>query len=309
MSEPLVSVVLPTRNRAGLLPRAIDSVLGQTFTKFELIVVDNASEDGTQALLGAIDDPRLVSIRLDYDHGAAGARNTGIRAARAPLLAFQDSDDEWLPTKLEHQLALLEACGPKLGAVGGRYLIEAGGDYIRVGSPRLETGSDYEVDVLAGPCFITPAWLIRRSLLDACGGFDEDIASLEDWDLMLRLSARAELRSVPSEVLIKHGAPDSLGGNLPLRAAAMAEILRRNAARFRARPRRYASYCLELSYMYLVLDRRREAFRYAALALSGGGASPRLVASFVRACVRFRRSGHVGWPPLGLVLGDAALRD
>src|SRR5262245_49867936 len=100
-TDPMVTVVIPTRNRACVLRRAVDSVLRQTVTDFELIVVDDASTDGTEALVGSIRDSRVRYIKCRNGVGASAARNIGIRAARGRFVAFQDSDDEWLPAKLE----------------------------------------------------------------------------------------------------------------------------------------------------------------------------------------------------------------
>ena len=108
---PAVSVVLPAYNRADSIRLAIDSVLRQSFTDFELIIVDDASTDGTRAVAEAVADPRVRVIAHPANRGASAARNSGVAAARAPFVAFQDSDDEWLPRKLEKQMARLLAPG------------------------------------------------------------------------------------------------------------------------------------------------------------------------------------------------------
>jgi glycosyltransferase involved in cell wall biosynthesis len=109
-------VVLPTFNRLYCLPRAVESVLRQTFTDIELIVVDDGSSDGTMDYLRTVSDPRLRVLRHEVNKHGAAARNTGIAAARAPWIAFQDSDDEWLVTMLERQVARVAEAGPEYGA-------------------------------------------------------------------------------------------------------------------------------------------------------------------------------------------------
>ena len=104
MSKPYVSIILPTYNRANQLPRAIYSVLNQTYENFELIIVDDASKDDTEAIVSQINDPRISYIKNQHNCGAAGARNVGIKNARYDFIAFQDSDDEWMPEKLAKQL-------------------------------------------------------------------------------------------------------------------------------------------------------------------------------------------------------------
>ena len=113
---PAVSVVVPTYNRAGTLPRALKSVLNQDFTDFELIVVDDGSTDDTTAAVKELDDPRIRYIQQD-NAGVATARNTGIRAARAEFIALLDSDDEWLPGKLGAEVAALRAAPARTGFV------------------------------------------------------------------------------------------------------------------------------------------------------------------------------------------------
>ena len=114
MSSPAISVVMPSYNRESTIRAAAESVLRQTWQDFELIVVDDGSSDATVAALRAIDDPRLRILPQEVNRGVSAARNVGIDAARAPWVAFQDSDDEWLPEKLALQMARIEAMGDGL---------------------------------------------------------------------------------------------------------------------------------------------------------------------------------------------------
>lgn len=300
MNPPRVSVVLPTRDRAPILCRAIESVLNQSFGDLELIVVDDGSTDNTASVLASFDDPRLVYLRLGDHSGAAAARNAGIRQARGSYVAFQDSDDEWLPDKLARQLELLEAPGSRLAGVGGRYSIDAGPFSGQIDAPRLERGQDYEADLLEGPCCITPLWVIRREILDELELFDERMPCLEDWDLMLRLSNLAPIRAVADNVLIKRGAADSLGADIERRAPAMEALLQRHGRRFLAYPHRHASYCLELAYLCLARRQRLRALRYTARSLRRRGATPRMLRAFLLACARARGSRRPPWPIPGL---------
>ncbi len=277
VADPRVTVVLPAHNRASTLPRAIRSVLDQTYADLELIVVDDGSTDATADVLGRITDPRLRCLRLMPRRGAAAARNAGIAVARGELVAFQDSDDEWLPRKLELQLALLAASPHELGGVGGRYRIDVPGATGEVVAPALETGGDYERELLEGPCLITPLWMIRRSLLEELGGFDERMPCLEDWDLMLRLSRRSRLSAVDEPVLIKHGAPDTLGADPDRRGPAMQALLERHGTRFLAVPERHGRFCLELAELCFRRGQAPHAVRYALRSLRRRGASPSAV--------------------------------
>ncbi len=108
-AAPVVSVVIPTRNRCALLARALGSVLAQTHEELEVIVVDEASTDRTPEVIAAVADPRVRLLRHEIARGAAGARNAGVKAARGRWCAFLDDDDLWAPTKLASQLGALEA--------------------------------------------------------------------------------------------------------------------------------------------------------------------------------------------------------
>ena len=117
--KPTVSVIIPTYNRAKLLPRAIKSVLNQTFKDFEVIIVDDGSTDNTEEVINEFQkhNKRIKYIRHEKNKGAAAARNTGIKIAQGEYIAFQDSDDEWLPNKLEKQMEIFESAPAEIGVV------------------------------------------------------------------------------------------------------------------------------------------------------------------------------------------------
>jgi glycosyltransferase involved in cell wall biosynthesis len=188
---PAVSVVLPTYNRASMLGRAVRSVLGQSYADFEVVVVDDGSTDGTAEVVAGFDDPRVKYVRLARNAGAGAARNVGIRMARGRFLAFQDSDDEWLPSKLAKQMAAFERGPSGLGVVYS--------DMQRVWGDGT-TSYFAAPDVLPGRLVRTSArfyqvcdlgvqsTLIRREWLDAAGHFNEELPALEDLEMFIRLS-------------------------------------------------------------------------------------------------------------------------
>ena len=108
---PLVSVILPTFNRAATLPRAIMSVLDQSYRNLELLIVDDGSRDNTAEVVAGIRDPRLRYNPLEVNGGASSARNAGLREAKSDFIAFKDSADEWLAGKLEKQVRAAQAAG------------------------------------------------------------------------------------------------------------------------------------------------------------------------------------------------------
>ncbi len=132
--HPAVSVVLPTYNRAQSLPGAMRSVLDQSFGDLELIIVDDASTENIEAIVADFGDPRIRYLRLDHNSGAAAARNVGMAETRGQYIAFQDSDDIWLPGKLARQVELLEGQPPNVGVVTGLKILY-GRDAARVYGP------------------------------------------------------------------------------------------------------------------------------------------------------------------------------
>ena len=179
-SGPSVSVVIPTFQRRGPVVEAVQSALAQTRGDVEVIVVDDGSTDGTADALADID--RRVEVARRSNGGPAAARNTGIRHARAPVVAFLDSDDRWRPGHLEEVLGLLDlhpaailACA-QATALGGDALERPAG--LTNAAPA----------VLLGGLLYTSAVAVRRESVEAVGGFDEQLRVTEDSDMWCRLS-------------------------------------------------------------------------------------------------------------------------
>jgi glycosyltransferase involved in cell wall biosynthesis len=206
--RPQVSVIMPTRNRAALLARSIDSVLAQTFRDFELIVVNDASTDQTRELLAGIADPRLRVLHREQNRGAAAARNAGIAIARGEFLAFQDDDDYWLAQKLEKQVQALQAAPPEVGWCLGGYIVLDGPKCFYAGGERYFKAMDYRCGLgPTGPDWslvATPNWLLRRSALERSGLFDERLRSWDDWELGLRLDQVTRRIYVDQPLFVQH---------------------------------------------------------------------------------------------------------
>lgn len=191
--RPPVSVIIPTWNRAREVREAIDSVLAQTYRPIEVIVVDDGSTDETPAVLGSYGDA-IRTIRQE-NRGVSAARNAGIAAASGELIAFLDSDDTWLPAKIERQVALLEGAGAvavccltnslEIGPSGRSLSFENQGF-----KPSASEGLLLNVTEILLTRFMVfaPVGLIRREALACSGGFDRALPVMEDHDLALRLS-------------------------------------------------------------------------------------------------------------------------
>src|SRR5690349_20071317 len=215
-----VSVVIPTFNRWPMVAEAIASVMAQREVDFELIIVDDGSNDETSArlprLIGALDAAhRLVSILRTENYGPAAARNRGAAAAGAPFIAFLDSDDLWEPCKLERQLEYMRQ-RPECLVSQTEEIWMRGGVRVNPGRRHHKRAGDFFFDSLR-TCLISPsAVMMQTSLFRELGGFDEDLQAAEDYDLWLRLllEHRVELLSEPL-VIRRAGHPGQLSATVP----------------------------------------------------------------------------------------------
>jgi glycosyltransferase involved in cell wall biosynthesis len=194
----IVSVVIPTYNRRALLLPAVDSVRAQTFGDWELIVADDGSTDGSADAVEALGDPRVRLLRLPHTGNVAAVRNAGVAASRGEWLAFLDSDDAWLPRRLELQLAAIGDTNAQWSYAGVELMDPAGRPVpMRAGTYRAMSGRIVR-EVLTGEAAVSiGTLLVRRALLDEVGGFDESMLLRQDYDLALRLATRAEAVAVP----------------------------------------------------------------------------------------------------------------
>ena len=227
---PEVSVIIPTYNRARVLRRGVESVLAQTYQDFEVIVVDDASSDDTQDVLLKITDPRLRLIRHETNRGATAARNSGIEVATGVFVAFQDSDDEWLPEKLAKQMALFQA-NPSASVVYSGMLRNEADGTVYIPGPQIRTREGDLLDSLLYENFVgTPSMVVRRECLEETGGFLEDLPRFQDWELVIRLAKRYPLHLVDEPLVIVHATPENISSDPGAGAVALEMILDRHHA-------------------------------------------------------------------------------
>ena len=209
-----VTVIIPTYNRAQKTARAVASVLYQTFTDYEIIVVDDGSSDHTVEILSLF-EPYLTLLVHPENRGVSAARNTGIRATSAPLIAFLDSDDYWMPEKLALQVSFFSSHPEAIACQTQEQWIRKGRRVNPAKKHRKPGGWIFEPSLKL--CLVSPsAAMVRRDLLDEVALFDETLPVCEDYDLWLRISCRYPIHLLDREVVIKEGgAPDQLSSSMP----------------------------------------------------------------------------------------------
>lgn len=200
--KPQISVIIPVYNRAWAAPRAVRSVLAQTVPASQLIVVDDGSTDDLKGALEGFGDA-LRLIRRD-NRGPAAARNLGVAKSQGDLIAFLDSDDEWLPDKLARQTARYDPGKPDFLCHTNEIWLRNGREVRQKPRHTKQGGRFFERALEL--CLISPsACLMTRSLFDRVGGFDESLPAAEDYDLWLRVLALISVDFVPEALTIKHG--------------------------------------------------------------------------------------------------------
>ncbi len=204
-----VSVIIPTFNRAKVLRRAIESVLQQSLPAKEIIVVDDGSVDNTQKVVEELQLGASIPINYIYQQnaGVSAARNSGIRVASNEWIAFLDSDDAWLPDKLNNQAELIEQHPCYRLCHTQESWIRNG---VRVNQMKKHAKSGGHIFQQCLPlCVISPSSVvIYRSLFDDVGLFDENLPACEDYDLWLRICAHESVLFVETPQILKYGGHD-----------------------------------------------------------------------------------------------------
>ena len=243
----LVSVILPTYNRARLLRRAVKSVLNQTFEDFELIIVDDGSTDNTESVIRSFNDDRIKYIRHPTRKGASAARNTGIKASRGKYIAFQDSDDEWFPEKLEKQVNAFENARSDVGVVyTGMWRIRKDNSrkYYPVKEVERKEGYIHEVLIKRSLDIATVTAMVRRECFDKMGVFDENLLAFEDYDLWLRISKYYPFKCIDEPLVRAFFQEDSITLNVDASVTAMERIILKHWEDFTKYPKALRKHCI-----------------------------------------------------------------
>jgi glycosyltransferase involved in cell wall biosynthesis len=283
-NNPLVSVIVPTYNRAHVVPRAIASVFNQTFTDFELLIVDDGSTDDTLAAVQAFASPRMRYLSHKENSGASSARNTGIKASRGDYIAFLDSDDEWAPSKLEEQVALFSKMGSDVGVIySGFYYKNTFSDKKKVFCLNLQ-GNIHHTLVVRNPGLNTSSALLKKVCFQHCGLFDESLPASEDWELFIRISEKYHFYPVKKPLVTIHRDGTRISTDYERRAPAHRLILQKHFTEVQGWPKALGHHYYLIGFDLLYCSQYSEARSFLKKSI---GAYPFKIKSYAALLLSF----------------------
>ena len=269
-NKPIVSVIIPTYNRAHLIGRAIKSVLNQTYQDFEIIVVDDGSTDNTGEIIRGFKDKRVKYIKKYKENkGSSVARNIGIKVARGKYIALLDSDDEWLPEKLDKQIKVLQSESPEVGVVYSNllYIDENGKNMSKFRNPKKE---GYIYEDLLGKNYVgtDSTLLIRKECFNRVGLFDDLLNTQQDWDMWIRIAKyyRFALIKVPLVKYRLHS--NQISRNLELKIITANRILVKYKDELKKRRGVHSKHYFYLGNRFCHMGKTKEGQRYLLKAIS-----------------------------------------
>ncbi len=257
-NQPLVSVVLPTYNRAYILSKAIESVLAQTYTNWELIIVDDGSTDTTREIIAGFSNPRIRYIKHEANKGLAAARNTGIRNARGKYIANLDSDDVWMPKKLEKEMRRFT---PGIDVVYSGYdRTLPNGRTLHL--PHHPKEGNLKNDFLESNIIGMVMSTVRKEIFFKYGMFDESVQALQDWELWLRVAPHCQFVFVPEVLVTGSILQDSIASDHTKRLRSREQIFSKHEQLFCAVPAVYAKHAYSIGHAYALRGNIPHALPY-----------------------------------------------
>ena len=206
-----ISVIIPVYNRIIYLKRAINSVLNQKYKHFELIIVDDCSDENIKEIINKFNDDRIRFFKNSKNKGVSYSRNFGIKNTNYDLVTFLDSDDEWLPDKLIKQVEYLKQ-NPDINLIHTEEIWIRNGKRVNQKKRHKKNGGDIFIPSLE-LCLISPSSvLIKKVIFEKYGYFDESLSVCEDYDLWLRTTAFENIGFITEPLIKKYGGhPDQIG--------------------------------------------------------------------------------------------------
>ncbi|MEM9969479.1 MAG: glycosyltransferase family 2 protein [Pseudomonadota bacterium] len=274
-----VSVILPVYNRSHSLPEACRSVLNQSYRDLELIIVDDASTEDLKPVVDALEDDRVRYIRHQRNAGAAAARNTGLAEAKGRMIAFQDSDDLWLPGKLASQVELLESQPAEVGVVTAGKVVY-GIDSARVPGPgkatygpkpesRMKLEDDQVRRSITMNRLSLQNALFRRDCYPDPIWFDPLARANNDWEFSIRLVQHTKILEVVGPVVMGFRSDDSISGDPRKRISGLLRIMRKNRHLEARYPREYRRNFYTLGRAIWKQGKKKTAMRLMLKGLRG----------------------------------------
>ncbi len=263
-----ISVVIPTYNRPELLKKAVDSVLAQTFSDFEVIVVDDGLEQRAERIISGVNDPRVTYIQHEKSRGGGAARNTGIKNASGDFVAFLDDDDEWIREKLEIQMRQFENTPNDVGfCFSAVKNIKDNYEYITHVPEGIH--NYHEVALESFKKFLTVTLIIKKAVFGDAGYFDEKFPSHQEAELMIRVTKKYKGLGInePLTLVNMKSGQESVGKSFEKRIVGREMILSKHMDKFKKRPKFLAGHYFTLGLLYRDNGRFKEAGKKFMLAL------------------------------------------
>jgi glycosyltransferase involved in cell wall biosynthesis len=258
--KPTVSVIIPTFNRPQLLLRAVNSVLKQTYSKFEIIIIDDCSDVDIQSKIEKLADDRIKYVRHSKRLGGASARNTGIQSASGEYIALLDDDDEWMSSKLEKQVDRLYNSPPGIGIIYCGYRAVFNGTTLYEVFPKLKGNL---TDFALKKCPLgSPTPLIRKRCFNESGLLDKALPSCQDWDLWIRFSMKYDFDYIPEVLAIYHIYGDQISVNITNKIRARKRILEKYMPELEKRKEVLSWHLRRLGSLCCFSNRSNEGCKY-----------------------------------------------
>ena len=263
VKNPTVSVIIPTYNRAHLIGKAVKSVLSQTYQDFEVIVVDDGSTDNTGEIVKSFNNFIIRYISYSDNRGVSAARNTGIKNCQGEYIAFLDSDDEWLPEKLNKQMKIFESESSEVGVVytGDYYVDEKDKEIKKVHIPRKK-GYIYEDLLKAEGGLYLSTVLVKKECFTKVGLFDEDFPAREDLDMWIRIAKYYKFRYVEDLLVVCRTHLNQITTNSEALIEGLKRIQTKYIKELRERPYSYSIRFFYLGNKLCHIGKMREGQRY-----------------------------------------------
>lgn len=250
-SVGLISVILPTYNRLEHLPASIESVLGQTYQNIELIIVDDGSSDGTDRYVASLKDNRIRFIALAENGGVSRARNAGIEAARGEYIAFQDSDDQWLPEKLDRQYAHAKENAEAKAFFCSLVRVNPKTAFAEIRPAVSLLGREAEIKelILQHSLIWTQTMFFHRDVFARGFRFDDEILRVQDWDLAISVSRVFSVKYLPEVLVIANETEGSLMSEYEQYLHDLVLMYEKNESELSDYPRLNAQSCRRIAYL------------------------------------------------------------